>query len=179
MKRFTPPPSASVCFGVRHRRWSRRGGRVVVTLAVTAGSEITRETARTWARSIARDWGEINNETRVRYPDLPGYAWRFSCSGHGGYVHIAPLAEVPRSVYQQFRDEGSPDWDDLAGRMPRWAAFVFEEDCNSAVFLAGWPGLAAREGRALGALHESIRASQLPETLSALGLSVPPPEVQP
>lgn len=168
---------------LRYWRYNRAGRLVCLTLRFRDG-KILLEDARKWARSVAREWGDINWEKAVKVKGLPGPAWWFSCSGHGGYVLVAPAAEVPE-VFSRFR------WEGLGEEYGCTSVYVFEEDCDWAVFmvvypevarweishLRTWPADVPREASvdeaACGLLErakESVRRWKSPEVAAALGL---------
>lgn len=104
------------------------------------------EDALKWARSVAGEWGDINQQKKVKAPGLPGPAWWFDCSGHGGYLLVSSLHQVPEALHS-FAADGVPTWD------KGWAevhgdsynnitVFCFEEDCNWAAFEIAYPEVA-------------------------------------
>lgn len=139
--------SSPVARIVRTPRWTQRPGETrYVTLEFDAHGRLLPGAARTWARSVARNlWGEITDEHRLRTAALPGPAWWFSCSGHGGYVLVAPPQAVA-PFFRRFAEDGSPVWSD-ADRWPSVGVYAFEEDCNWAVFLATYPAAIIAEQR--------------------------------
>jgi hypothetical protein len=141
---------------------------VCVTLWADRDNRLTRDSARTWARSLARHGGDINSEQIVRVKGLPGYAWWFSCTGRGGYVLVVhDFADVPRRL-DRFAADGAPCW-----QHPSYpfAAYRFEEDCDWAVFEALFPAVAQQQRRDPAVIDQSLRAWQLLDVLAALGVA--------
>jgi len=168
---------------LRYWRYTRSGRPVCLTLRFRDG-KIIPEDARKWARSVAREWGDINWEKAVKVKGLPGPAWWFSCSGHGGYILVAPAAEVPE-IFERFK------WEGLSEEYGNLSVYVFEEDCDWAVFVLAFPevamweienlrvwpsdlprdaGIGCAVGRLLERAKESVRRWKPPEVAAALGL---------
>ena len=155
--------------------------------------EILPKEALKWARAIAREWGEINAQAKVKAEGLPGPVWWFSCSGHGGYIMVAPETRVP-PVLRRFACDGvgvqTSEWVQRYGeRYSYTTVYRFEEDCDWAVFVAVFPQVAkweiisqrrwpvrvqrdAGEDAAVAALiddaKQSVRRWQAPEVVAAL-----------
>ncbi|HAW58646.1 MAG TPA: hypothetical protein DCX03_06490 [Bacteroidales bacterium] len=102
--------------------------------------------AAKWASSIAKEWGTINCQKKVKAQGLPGPAWLFDCSGHGGYIMVASAFNVPEPLHK-FAADGIAVWD------KKWVetygkpyngitVFVFEEDCDWAIFEVTYPDVA-------------------------------------
>lgn len=100
-----------------------------IKIRFLSNNEIDPRSAESWARSCARlFWGEINRQRKVRVEGLPGPAWHFSCSGHGGYILIAKESDVP-AHFARFKDFTCRGY----------ATYAFEEDCEWAVFEYAYP----------------------------------------
>lgn len=134
------PAQPEIRHRTNHTRWTREGRRSRLTLQFDANGLITTTSARTWARSVARDWGTIHAESRVRLPDFPGWIGWFSCSGHGGYVVIT---QTPRPEWAEFAEEGALCQPEHAAAFHHTTVFTFEEDCNYAVLESVLPAVAA------------------------------------
>lgn len=103
---------------------------------------ITPKSAQRWARRLALEWGDINRQRKVR-AELPGHAWWFSCSGHGGYIFIAPMLIVPGYFNERFAVDGAAVWNRHDYSMIKgYTVYRFEEDCNWAVFEYAIPRVA-------------------------------------
>jgi len=99
-----------------------------------------------WARSVALEWGEINSQTKVKAPSLPGPVWWFSCSGHGGYILVCSSDKVPQALHK-FATDGiltwGKDWVETFGKnYNNVTVFKFEEDCDYACFELAYPEVA-------------------------------------
>ncbi|MBF7084408.1 hypothetical protein IT084_15755 [Desulfallas sp. Bu1-1] len=104
--------------------------------------KITPESAQKWARHWALQWGDVNHQKKVR-ADLPGHAWWFGCSGHGGYILVAPMSAVPKLFNDKFAVDGAATWSDYYYTSVKgYAVYRFEEDCNWAVLEYAIPEVA-------------------------------------
>lgn len=139
-QRLLHPPHPEVQHRVHYTRQTPQGRRTRLTLQFDVNGILIPASARTWARSVARDWGEINAETRVRLPDFPGWIGEFSCSGHGGFIVVTA---APHPEWRRFAHEGAlvQPQDALAFR--NTTVFCFEEDADWAVLHADMPAVAA------------------------------------
>lgn len=154
------------------KRCARRGGSVTVRLRFIDG-RITRDTARTWARSLAREfWGDINSEGSARTRSVAGYAWWFSCTGHGGYILVARCDQVPAWL-RKFMVDGAPPWGNPPANDP-YAAWAFEEDYDWAAFEAAYPDVARRHNRELAYVVSVLRQWH-PALAAQIALSGAPP----
>ena len=136
-QRLLHPASPEIRHRTHYHRLSSCGRRSTLRLQFDANSRITDASARTWARSVAREWGSIHQETRFRIPTFDGWIGWFACAGHGGYVVIT--AENP-PAWQRFAEEGHAVQPD-----PAWhhtSCFRFEEDVAWAVLETSLPDLA-------------------------------------
>lgn len=128
------------------RRYDRQNRQRAVRLYFDDRGELRPQDAEKWARSVALEWGEINAQQKVRASGLPGPAWWFSCSGHGGYILVAPAHKVPEALHR-FAADGTLVWNKgwvemYGGQYNEINVFRFEEDCDWAVFEVVWPDAA-------------------------------------
>jgi len=133
---------------------SPSGNSRLIHLFFTQDGQILFGGAEKWARSVARKWGQINHQRKVRVRGLPGAAWYFSCSGHGGYILVAPEPDVP-DVLRRFACSGvgvaPKDWVEAYGKIYNYmTVYRFEEDCDWAVFVLVYPQVARWEIENLG-----------------------------
>lgn len=184
-----PTPSSGNSLPVRSATTAQRtrcdGRRTVVRLRFANG-RITRDSARTWARSLATDlWGQINDEASARLSSGRGvlaragaYAWWFSCAGHGGYILIGRTDAI-RAELARFITEGGPHWAPGAGPAAPYAAWAFEEDCDWAAFVGAYPEAYAWDGdraRQLASAQDSLRRWHL-ELAPSLGVPAAAPDM--
>ena len=128
------------------RRYDRRNRQRVLRLYFDDRGELRPKDAEKWARSVASEWGEINVQQKVRASGLPGPAWLFSCSEHGGYILVAPAHKVPEALHR-FAADGTLVWNKgwvemYGGQYNEINVFRFEENCDWAVFETVWPDAA-------------------------------------
>ncbi|RJO61950.1 MAG: hypothetical protein C4542_05205 [Dehalococcoidia bacterium] len=102
--------------------------------------------AEKWARLIAREWGEINEQKKVKASGLPGLVWLFDCAGHGGYIMVASMFDVPETLHKYAVDGiavWNKEWVKKYGEPYNGiTVFRFEEDCNWAIFETTYPDVA-------------------------------------
>lgn len=127
-------------------RYDARGRKHAMRLFFNDQGELLPKDAEKWARSIAREWGSINEQQKVRATGLPGPAWWFSCAGHGGYIMVAPANKVPE-VLHRFATDGVLTWEEswveaYGDQYNGITVFRFEEDCDWAVFEVVYPDVA-------------------------------------
>lgn len=156
--RLLHPAHPEIRHRVHFQRYTTYGRSTTVTLQFDANGQLTPASARTWARSVARDWGSINQETRFTVPGFNGWIYWFSCAGHGGYVVVT--ADAPRH-WKRFAWEGAACHSDPAA-FHGTTLYAFEEDCHWAALEASLPALADQAVRRT--LAERARSAWLSPT---------------
>lgn len=124
-------------YSLKVGRWTRNGRLTYLTLSFDENG-LDPKDAQKWARAVAGDWGEINTQKKVQAKGIPGPAWWFSCSGHGGYIMVARKGTFPKEL-EKFAVEGYPCWTSEPPPYANYAVLAFEEDCNWAVFQLLYP----------------------------------------
>ena len=151
-QRLLHPAHPEVRAQTRYQRANRSGHLSRILLRFDANDRLTDASARSWARSVARDWGEINGETRFRLPHVSSWIGWFSCSGHGGYVVITADSHPDWAPFAVAGHQVQPD--------PGFhgvTAYTFEEDCDWAVLESTLPALGEQYVRK--ALQAQARSS--------------------
>lgn len=136
-RRLLHPTHPEIRERTNYQRLNRDHRTSTIHLAFDSNTHLTDASARAWARAIARDWGDIQQETRFRVPDFDGWIGAFSCSGHGGYVVITAES---RPQWKPFAQAGH-----LLTAHPGFhgvTSYQFEEDSDWAVLESDLPGLA-------------------------------------
>ncbi len=135
--RLLHPTHPEIRERTNYQRLTRDNRTSTIHLTFDANTHLTDTSARAWARAIARDWGDIQQETRFRVPHFDGWIGSFSCSGHGGYVVITAESRPQWKPFAQAGHllTGHPGFHDVT-------SYQFEEDCDWAVLESDLPVLA-------------------------------------